>query len=151
MGCHVWYYRPMTNTEFQHMKNNAVQDAININNSIIEENLQNEIALAPTEDIRKSIQYDIPCVYEVYWYELGYGWDDENDFPCKCIEKKMYVEVPEYTDVGRVIYTYPNKIIHSYKQFKKYTRKKWYSISNAEKEQIKEFFAKYPGGVITFG
>ena len=129
----------------------AISSIDNINNSIIEENLQNEIALAPTEDIRKSIQYDIPCVYEVYWYELGYGWDDENDFPCKCIEKKMYVEVPEYTDVGRVIYTYPNKIIHSYKQFKKYTRKKWHSISNADKEKIKEFFAKYPGGVITFG
>ena len=41
--------------------------------------------------------------------------------------------------------------IPAYKQFKKYTRKKWYSISNAEKEQIKEFFAKYPGGVVTFG
>lgn len=156
MGCYTWFYRPMTEKEFETMKESAyyhasVASQFDVTLGYITESERQWFL----RGMKKSIEMNVPSVYnECYWYELGYGWDKKHNKGFKtsrCIENKMYMEVFEFDGECRWIRTYPRKVIHSYKQYKKYLRNKWYNIPASEKERLKRFFEQYPGGVIVFG
>lgn len=149
MGCHVWFLRPVTQEEFESARlktYNSIEDTFK---RWVDKGLEDEIsASAIVAEIKKSAKNNSPCIYgDMYWYELGYGFD----FYVTIINGKVYTQVEGFHDYGRVVFTYPQKKIYSYKQFKKYTRSKWYKIPDFEKEKIKEFFHLYKGGVIEFG
>lgn len=73
MGCHTWFSRPITDKEFEKMKENAPREIYhltgnsqeNIENGLYDKNLYNLLM--------KSYNEDIPCVYGKYWWQLGYG------------------------------------------------------------------------------
>lgn len=148
MGCH--FYRPMTDAEFQDMKSKAYEHAVRVNQWGVNEGLmtQHEFDVLLLE-IKKSIEENTPCVYgDSYWYEFGYG----NGLDCHLIKGKLYVSVNDFRDIGRCIFTHPRKVIYSYKQFKRYVGKKWYTdVSDSDKRKLSEFFRLYPGGCIQFG
>lgn len=152
MGCHTWFFRPMTDEEFANMKSKAYEHAVEIGNKYLEDGcLRDNYFSYFLPNVQKSIKENIPCIEgRFYWYEFGYGWRD--DRLIECIEGKMYVEVDIYFDTARCIYTYPQKVIYSYKQYKKYVGKKWYTdVCDYDKNNLREFFEKYPGGCIEFG
>ena len=151
MGCHVWFYRPMTDAEFQDMKSKAYEHAVRAMQKAVRYKLQSQMeADAFLGELKKSIEKNLPCVYgDSYWYEFGYGWET---FDCRLIKGKMYVSANDFHDIGRCIFTYPRKVIYSYKQFKRYVGKKWYTdVSDSDKRKLSEFFRLYPGGCIQFG
>ena len=150
MGCHVWFYRPMTDAEFQNMKSKAYEHAVRVNQWGVDEGWMTQYEFdVLLSEIKRSIEEDVPCVDgNCYWYELGYGW---MDFDCRLIKGKMYVSVNDFHDICRCIFTYPRKVIYSYKQFKRYVGKKWYTdVSESDKRKLSEFFRLYPGGCIQF-
>lgn len=155
MGCHVWFYRPMTNDELLEMKQNAMSDAADIFLYMLD---IGEITRSQFEykmnEVCHSVETDAKCILNKYsWKELGYGWNPEqhNQASCKYFEGSMYVDVIDYHDCCRCITTYPKKVIHSFKQYKRYVRKKWYDIPKREKDMLREFFLIYPQGIIAFG
>lgn len=153
MGCHVWFFRPMTDDEFLNMKANAYEHALEIGNKYFNsERFRSDYFDSFLPMVKRSIEENIPCIdSKFYWFELGYGWKN-NHILCEYINGKMYVGVEEYFDVARCIYTYPRKKIYSYKQYKRYVGKKWYTeVSDSDKKKLHEFFSKYPGGCIEFG
>ena len=97
----------------------------------------------------KSYNENIPCVYGLYWWQLGYGSGTDT---YKEIDKdsKLYINVREYHDTFR-IYNYPRKIIRSRRGLRKFLRKRYFELTDNQLEKISEFFREYPGGVITFG
>lgn len=151
MGCHVWFYRPMTDAEFQDMKSKAYEHAAQTMKKSVHYGWQSQMeADAFLSEFKKSLDKNLPCIYgDSYWYEFGYG--------CKPLETtlikgKIYVYVNDFHDIGRCIFTYPRKVIYSYKQFKRYVGKKWYTdVSESDKKKLSEFFQLYPGGCIQFG
>lgn len=59
-------------------------------------------------------------------------------------------DYPYFCDVFRV-YTYPNKVIHSKKELRRYLRKRYFELSKEQLREVSNFFRLYPGGVINFG
>lgn len=153
MGCHVWFFRPMTDEEFEKMKAEAYNHALEVGKKCLQDGCLSQNFFSYTlPSLKKSIEENIPCVEEkFYWFELGWGWKDNHTL-VECINGKMYVEVDGFFDVARCIYTYPKKKIYSYKQYKRYVGKKWYTdVTDEDKRMLREFFNKYPKGCICFG
>ena len=73
MGCHTSFSRPITDKEFQLMKEYAPIEIFNLTGSS-EENMElglnNEFLY---KQLMKSFVKNIPCVYGKYWWQLGYG------------------------------------------------------------------------------
>lgn len=73
MGCHTWFSRPITDKEFEKMKENAPKEIYyltgdskkNIEIGLYDKNLY--------DLLMKSYNENIPCVYGFYWWQLGYG------------------------------------------------------------------------------
>ena len=73
MGCHTWFSRPVTEEEFQLIKEYApieIYDLVgdskeNVENGLYDESLCNLLM--------KSYNENVPCVYGKYWWQLGYG------------------------------------------------------------------------------
>lgn len=150
MGCHTWFNRPITDKEFEKMKENAPKEIYyltgdskkNIESGLYDKNLY--------DLLMKSYNENIPCVYGFYWWQLGYGSGMDRTY--KEIEKcsKLYTNVLEYNDTFRIS-NYPRKIIRSRRCLRKFLRKRYFTLTDKQLERVSQFFKEYPGGVITFG
>lgn len=152
MSCHTWFFRPMTDDEFENMKANAYQNAFEIGEKYKNsEYFREDYFDCHLSEVKRSIEENVPCISgEFYWFQLAYGWRDPR--LVEYIDGKMYVEADGYFDTARCIKTYPKKKIYSYKQYKKYVGKKWYTdVADCDKKLLHDFFKKYPKGVICFG
>ena len=160
MGCHTWFYRPITDEEFQLMKEYAPTEAYNLcgkTESNIKIGLYDKFLY---ERILKSINENIPCVYGQYWWSLGWGagnpklskFSSDGDFFVNRIRGKenLFVCIPEYGDTFRV-YGYPRCVIHNRRELRRFMRKRYFELSEQQLQRISEFFREYSGGVITFG
>ena len=157
MGCHTWFSRPITEKEFEKMKEYAPTEIYNLSGDS-EKNIENGMYDPGLyNSLMKSYSENIPCVYGKYWWQLGYGSSnpklingENNYFHEVRGESGLYIDIKEYYDLFRVK-NYPTKVIHSRRELRKWMRKKYFELEDWQLEKISEFFKKYPGGVIRFG
>lgn len=60
------------------------------------------------------------------------------------------IDFPYFHDTFRVNY-YNRKILHNTKEVRRYLGKKYYQLTDFQRDRIKKFYELYPGGVIHFG
>ena len=157
MGCHTWFSRPVTQEEFKLIKEYAPTEIYNLCGDS-KENIDTGIYDKYLYDtLMKSYNENIPCVYGLYWWQLGYGastpelLDGENNYVHMISGTDgLYIDVKEYHDTFRVK-NYPKKIIHSRKELRRWMGKKYFELEECQFEKVSEFFKKYPNGVIRFG
>lgn len=178
MGCHTWFYRPLTKDEFKLMKEYAP--------TAIKESYEIEISQNSDFEFKhivnrllKSIEENIPCVYGHYWYEFGWGSDSTElgyngiGLSTFYIENKLYAELSckvscpffntslgcdsskkdcgyGYHDIFRVK-NYPKYVIHNKKELRKRLRKKYFLLTKEQHELLDKFWKEYPDGIIDFG
>lgn len=150
MGCHTWFSKPITDKEFEKMKENAPKEIYyltgdskkNIEIGLYDKNLY--------DLLMKSYNENIPCVYGFYWWQLGYGSGIDKTYKeiGKC--SKLYTDVLEYHDTFRIS-NYPRRIIRSRRDLRRFLRKRYFKLTDKQLERVSQFFREYPGGVITFG
>ena len=141
MGCHTWFSRPITDKEFEKMKENAPKEIYYLTGDS-DKNLY--------DLLMKSYNENIPCVYGFYWWQLGYGSGIDKTYKeiGKC--SKLYTDVLEYHDTFRIS-NYPRRIIRSRRDLRRFLRKRYFKLTDKQLERVSQFFREYPGGVITFG
>lgn len=152
MGCHTWFSRPLTENEFKLVKEYApteIELLVGPNSGIYDKHLY--------ELLMKSYNENIACVYNKYWWQLGYGSSNPNLLRGEhnyIHEIKghygLYVDIEKYHDIFRVK-NYPTKVIHNRRELRKWMKKKYFELTDYQLEKISEFFREYPDGVITFG
>ncbi|MBD9181103.1 MAG: hypothetical protein EGP79_02220 [Roseburia intestinalis] len=153
MGCHTWFYRPITEKEFELMKDYA---PIEISDLINEDYIKIGGYDKTLYDLlMKSYNENLPCVYGCYWWQLGWGDcnPELNNCHATCYISKLkglYIEVEEYGDTFRVN-NYPTKIIHSRRELRRWMGKKYFNLSQYQLERVSEFFRNNRGGIIKFG
>ena len=148
MGCHTWFYRPVTDEEFEKAR---VYAPIQIEELCGKESEMYDKVLYDT--LMKSYIENIPCVYGLYWWELGYGFDKKVGIPydgIKVVNNKPYGEVEEYWDTFRV-HNYPRKVIYSRHELRKFMKKKYFELEQCQLDMISKFFRENKGGIILFG
>lgn len=153
MGCHVWFARPVIDSEFQLMKEYAVIEAKQYaDEGMFSETFANNIA--------KSVETGERCVYGFRWFDYSFGMSNPKlpiDFSNNIIIRdgdKLYITVDGFHDICREsigIYTYPHKIIHNKKELRGYIGKRYFNITEEEHELLDQFWRKYPGGIIQWG
>lgn len=157
MGCHTWFSRPITQEEFQLIKEYAPTEIYNmcgdskenIGTGLYDKYLYDSLMLSYNENI--------PCVYGRFWWELGYGASnpellDGEDNYVHTIRgtNTLYIDVKEYHDTFRVK-NYPRKIIHNRRELRRWMRKRYFELEDWQLEKVSDFFKKYPKGIIRFG
>lgn len=166
MGCYPWFARPVTNDEFELMKEYCIQEAYY---ALMKWKTESEKRALDTlygidpehyyHLIVKSCMFDKPCLYGKYWYQLGWGSgnpklsDGLSNFNTYWIKDKLYTDIGDeryllYVEELRVVKTYPHKIIHNKKELRRYLRKKYFSLSKETHEALSELWAKYPGSIL---
>lgn len=138
MGCHTWFYRPITKSEFEQMKENAPFE--------IEKYCSDDKFLH--DQLMKSYNENLPCAYGRFWWQLGWGLPEGVD--SKVIDGKLYVGVEEYHDTFRVKH-YPKANCHNKYELRKFMKSRYFTLTPVQHFKISEFFKKYPGGIINFG
>lgn len=64
MGCHTWFWRPITEQEYNWMKEYAVVAA----ESLFKEDNKYDLEL-----LKRSVETGKACYYDMTWYEAGFG------------------------------------------------------------------------------
>lgn len=157
MGCHTWFSRPVTKEEFELIKEYAPTEIYNLTGDSAE-NLENGFYDPYLYNLlMKSYKENIPCVFGLYWWQLGYGSSnpnllngEENFIHMIRGEKWLFVDVKEYHDIFRVR-NYPSKVIHSRYELRKWMGRKYFELNNQQLEIISKFFRENPKGMISFG
>ena len=154
MGCHIWFAGPLTDSEFQLMKDYAAIEA----EQYADEGL---ISKAFARNVAKSVETNKPCVDGFRWYDYHYGWsnpklpEEFRHSPIISDRGKLYICADhEFHNIARVsigIYTYPHKIIHNKKELRRYIGKRYFNITEEEHDKLTEFWMKYPGGIMQWG
>lgn len=152
MGCHTWFCRPVTEDEFQKMKDYAPTEIYDLIGNSEENDKYGLYDKALYKSLMRSYKENIPCVSGKYWWQLGWGEGAIEDFFVHKVRgyRTLFVDVLDYTDTFRVK-NYPTKVITSRRNLRKWMRKKYFALTNEQLEKISEFFRKYPDGVIMFG
>lgn len=155
MGCHTWFSRPITEKEFNLMKEYAPIEIYELTGDS-KKNIENGMYDKHLYDLlMKSLKENIPCVDGKFWWQLGWGEGNPKlgiDSFTHEIQgyKNLFIDVSEYHDLFRVR-NYPHKVITSRRNLRRFMRKKYFKLTSEQLEKCTEFFQKYPGGVITFG
>ena len=162
MGCHTWFSRPVTKSEFDFFRNNAIEHSWRLNGNT-EENIKlNCVDMEQHKKVVNSVKNNTD-----YWWKNGYVYGTEVVIDkvekceyCYVIKGDLYLDlgrpaypifdINRYHDVFRV-YNYPQKIIHSRHELRKWMRKRYFDLEEWQLEKISKFFRENPGGIITFG
>ena len=162
MGCHTWFYRPITKEEREIFKSHAIQCAEHLYGDTSVNRVYGFVDLEEIERVRQSVENDTE-----YWIDYGYGTffmdEDEKEYGDHLLKVNgiVYIDlayrfrpiIPKekcYHDVFRVK-NYPTKTIHSRYQLRKWMGKDYFKLENWQLETISEFFRENPGGFICFG
>ena len=181
MGCHTWFSRPLNEEEFQLMTEWApieIKELTLDNEQCYDKWLYDLLMRSYNENmpcVYGKYWYELGYGSSNPKFVQMYG----DILSIRAIEGKVYVDCsfsadmslnkygknicdfeltteeeqlnfPYFHDVFRVE-NYPNKVIHSRKELRKYLRKRYFKLSEYQLKRISKFFQMYPGGVITFG
>lgn len=157
MGCHTWFSRPVTEEEFQLIKEYAPIEIYELSGDS-EENIKSGLYDKSLYNLlMKSYEENIPCVYGKYWWQLGYGssnpelLDGEDNYVHEIRgHKGIFIDIGKYHDIFRVKH-YPPKVIHSRRELRRWMKKRYFELEDWQLEKVSEFFRENPNGVITFG
>lgn len=135
MGCHTWFYRPLPADEILKHR---------------------EFVRKELEEMKIEEEWDLS--YRNYHYNrintMVYDWILEYDYYGEGViyykHNGYYVDVDDFHDEFR-IKNYPKKILHNYRQTKRWLLKKGKALTEEESNRLKEFWGKYKGGIIRFG
>ena len=157
MGCHTWFSRPVTEEEFQMIKEYAPIEIYNLTGDSkenVEKGLYDESLY---NLLMKSYNENVPCVYGKYWWQLGYGssnpqlLEGEDNYIQEIRTcKGLFIDVDKYYDTFRVK-NYPSKVIRNRNELRRWMRKRYFELEDWQLERVSEFFRENPNGVITFG
>lgn len=156
MGCHTSFSRPITDKEFQLMKEYALIEIFDLTGPSaenIELGLNNEFLY---KQLTKSFVENVPCVYGKYWWQLGYDAGNPKLLNGSAFVHEirdyngLFIDVPKYDDIFRVKH-YPRKVITNRRNLRRWMRKDYFKLTKEQLDKVSEFFEKYPNGVITFG
>lgn len=158
MGCHTWYYRPLTEKEFNILKENALEDI--------------EYCFGPSDDPYDIIHYklalnsfinNVPYIDDYYWYDFGFGSKGLNKGLVTDVtgfirghKGQLFISVNNpvkdrpYYEIFRVR-NYPLKVIHNRRELRRFLRKKYFDLTVDQLDDISNFFKNNPGGIIEFG
>ena len=151
MGCHTWFYRPITEEEREKLRSTAKDQIMKV--------------LMRDQRIQYSFLYDLLIksvdIDTDFWIENG--WYKYNDYINK-IEGKFYLDlsrpsdddiclckVNEYFHDNFRVKNYPRWVIHSRKELRRKMKKRYFQLTEKQLEDVSRFFKEYPGGVICFG
>ncbi len=148
------FLRLASDNEIEVMKNNTIKELEDIKE--YDEKLYGLV--------KRSVYNNEPCIYGYYWWELGYGSNlndlslsSNSSFIYYSIKNKVYLEVNDFYNVFQFkvkkfwcITSYKRKKVKSYKQLKNYLRKDFYKLSLETKLSLREFWNKYPRGIVYF-
>jgi hypothetical protein len=165
MGCHTWFWTPLSEEHIPKLKELALKSLENRWKEDQDEEFRKQIGpeYCLTETDYKFLKDRIEC--DNLYITADYANAEINDYISiidgdpyvnlsrGCIEedKKTLMPIHEYFhDVFR-IYNYPNWIIYNIRQLRRRLKKKWYDIPEEDRKRVSEFWKLYPGGVITFG
>jgi hypothetical protein len=130
MGCHTWFHRKLTKDDIHQAKIKALNDKV----------------LAKHGKLKEFIINSINCC-DYKWLLSGWGIDNSI---VVCHNNIFYATVEDFHDIFRIT-TYPRKKLYNYKQLKKWMGKYWYDLNEEQKYQLRQFWLKYPKGLIAFG
>lgn len=158
MGCHIWFARPLTDREFNLMKDYAVKDI----SRYVNKQADYGVSEAYVNLVKRSVETGEKCIYGHAWYEYCYGSTNPElgyeffDFQPIVHDRngKLYICVPDFHNVCREsigIYTYPHKFIHNKRELRRYIGKKYFNITEHEHWVLDFFWKKYPGGIMLWG
>lgn len=162
MGCHTWFYRPVTKEELELFREHALEDAWKLWGETERNKEFGLVRIDRYNAVKESLEKNTD-----YWWKNGYGTRlvDENgverEESVAVIQGKLYLDlaasvspifenIERYHDVFRV-YNYPLKKIHSRKELRKFLGKRYFELEDWQLEKVSEFFRNNKGGVITFG
>lgn len=161
MGCHTWFYRPVTKEEFNIFKENALEHAWYLHGNTEFNRDYDFVNLDKFKEIRESVENNTDA-----WWKEGYGTiinintDNEKSESTIVLGNTMYLdlaggnkrifELQRYHDVFRVKH-YPSKKIHSRRELRRWMGKRYFDLTNEQLETISKFFRENKGGFICFG
>lgn len=159
MGCHTWFYRPLTDEEFKLVREYCIQDAEELLGDTPENRKADAVNLGYLNEVYKSFEEDIPCIFgKYYWWQMGFGFRNpkllDKGILVVIIRNKLYVEIMDMHETARVstgIYTYPKKIIHNKKELRRYVRKRYFNLTEKDHEMLSRFWRDYPDGIMMWG
>lgn len=164
MGCHTWFYRPLSIDNITVLKQYALkslndiweEDQLIVDKDYIEKYcltkkeydfLRNRIELNDiyviVEYAKLSINDSIYVIEEKLYLELSYTYFDKT--------LPTLYPIQKYFHDNFRIDNYPNWIIHNKRQLRRKLGKKWYKLTEEQISEINDFWKIYPGGVIDFG
>jgi hypothetical protein len=158
MGCHTWFYKPVTQMELDVFKSHAIEEAFDLYGDTEINKKNNLVRLDIYEKIKESVIKDT-----TYWWNNEYGCFGTCGESVMIHDGKLYLELIDgfgydllFTDLKRFhdvfrVKNYPKKVIHSRKELRRWMRKRYFELEDWQLKEISEFFRMYPGGFITFG
>jgi hypothetical protein len=173
MGCHTWFLKPVTESEFNIFRENAFADAKDL---YIDTDEEDEYTIRLYKLEYNKIIYSLENNTD-YWWKRGLGNRVVNDNNGKhvdiyeqkqeyttVINGKLYIDLvyqcnPMFPDLERFhdIFrvgnnlNYPRWIIHNRRELRKRMKKKYFDLTPDQLCEIDRFFEIYPDGIITFG
>jgi len=155
MGCYTWFARPVTDREFQLMRDYAIIQAEELLGNSEFNRKHGFYNPSMLDEIRRSVRTDLPCIGGRYhWYELGWGNGNpelDADFIPIYRQGELYADCAEFNGTcysSLRVYRYPNKIIHNKRELRRYVRKQYFNITEEDHEKLSRFWKTYPGGIM---
>lgn len=159
MGCHTWFYRTLSKDEIENTKQKAIEMANDLCGDTEENREYGFVNINLLNDVLYSIKNNTS-----YWVDNGWGFKES----VIKYKNKYYISVDDFHDIFRII-NYPEKVtLKGFKNTLKFLKKKnkQYNkkygtsiskhkidveITDEKIRLLKEFFKKYPSGIIKFG
>jgi hypothetical protein len=144
VGCHTWFYRRTTARDI------ITSDYVKELKEYLEEGEElpfvSELFLYPDFNLFYSPHFRlIPRKRNPKWRHRP--WLISFNYLTHCL---YYEQVHDFHDTFR-IKNYPDKKIHNFRQLRRFLGKRYYSLTQAQIDRVKEFWSKYPNGMIEFG
>lgn len=172
MGCHTWFYRPITEEEYNMFKDNIQNDI----SCILEDNeLYSLMKKEQVDSFKEECEETKKIIYDSLekgndlWLELGWGTGENRVVKIKgkfylqlnsteiddsdSYRRKILIPIPRekaFHDVFRVK-NYPSWVIHNKRELRRKMRKKYFDLTQEQLDRLHEFWQMYPDGIITFG
>lgn len=153
MGCHIWFSRPITDHEYNLMKEYALTDLMDLI-----KNYHCSFSNVYIDGVKRSIETGEKCIDGFAWYQYHFGCYNPalpEEFRRQVITDigdKLYLSIEGFDDLAREsigIYTYPKKVIHNKHELRRYIGKRYFNITKEEHELMDLFWKMYPGGILS--